>query len=137
MASSVDSAVAEPLIPVDASLPAPSIVKLSTGSFDAGLETGEKSFFLLNGFFYFCFSSKFNCCQDKKVVSNGSWEQFNILKRTSFVNFFSFCRCREALQKKKQDRCCVSSQRRCPTSTRRHDQPNSTATAEILLGTQL
>lgn len=45
MASSVDSAVAEPLIPVDASLPAPSIVKLSTGSFDAGRETGEKSFF--------------------------------------------------------------------------------------------
>lgn len=45
MAGSVDSAVAEPLIPVDASVPVPSIVKLSTGSFDADRETGEKSFY--------------------------------------------------------------------------------------------
>lgn len=42
MAGSVDSAVAEPPSPVDVPLPVPSIVKLSTGSFDAGREAGEE-----------------------------------------------------------------------------------------------
>lgn len=39
---SVDSAVAEPPSPVDVPSPVPSIVKLSTGSFDAARETGEE-----------------------------------------------------------------------------------------------
>lgn len=42
MAGSVDSAVAEPPSPVDVPSPVPSIVKLSTGSFDGGRETGEE-----------------------------------------------------------------------------------------------
>lgn len=40
MSGSVDSAIAEPSSPVD--VPGPSIVKLSTGSFDGGRETGEE-----------------------------------------------------------------------------------------------
>lgn len=35
-------AVAEPPSPVDMPSPVPSIVKLSTGSFDGGRETGEE-----------------------------------------------------------------------------------------------
>lgn len=44
IAGSVDSAVAvaEPPSPVDVPSPVPSIVKLSTGSFDGGRETGEE-----------------------------------------------------------------------------------------------
>lgn len=45
--------------------------------------------FILNGFFYFWFSCKLNCCQDKRVVSHGTWEQFDILKKPSFVNLSS------------------------------------------------
>lgn len=43
MAGSVDSAVAvsEPTRPADISMHVPSIVKLSTGSFEADRETGE------------------------------------------------------------------------------------------------
>uniref|UniRef100_UPI003AAF386A DENN domain-containing protein 4C isoform X3 n=1 Tax=Centroberyx gerrardi TaxID=166262 RepID=UPI003AAF386A len=49
MAGSVDSAVAvvEPPSPVDVLLPVPSIVKLSTGSFDAARETGTGKLFRL------------------------------------------------------------------------------------------
>lgn len=39
---SVDSAVAEPPSPVESLMSVPSIVKLSTGSFDASRDTGEK-----------------------------------------------------------------------------------------------
>ncbi|KAM7377430.1 hypothetical protein PAMA_013964 [Pampus argenteus] len=42
---SVDSAVAEPSSPVDSPSSVPSIVKLSTGSFDAGRETGAGQLF--------------------------------------------------------------------------------------------
>ncbi|XP_033992511.1 DENN domain-containing protein 4C isoform X2 [Trematomus bernacchii] len=47
IAGSVDSAiaVAEPPSPVDVPLPVPSIVKLSTGSFDSGRETGTGKLF--------------------------------------------------------------------------------------------
>lgn len=41
MAGSVGSAVVEPPSPVGALSLVPSIVKLSTGSFDGGRETGE------------------------------------------------------------------------------------------------
>lgn len=43
IAGSVDSAVAvaEPLSPVDVPSPVPSIVRLSTGSFDGGRETSK------------------------------------------------------------------------------------------------
>lgn len=40
--SSVDSAVADPPSPVEPLMSVPSIVKLSTGSFDASRDTGEK-----------------------------------------------------------------------------------------------
>lgn len=50
IASSVDSAVAvaEPPSPVDVLAPVPSIVRLSTGSFDGGRETGTGSLFRRN-----------------------------------------------------------------------------------------
>lgn len=41
-AGSMDSAVAEHASPADVPSPVPSIVKLSTGSFDGGRETGEQ-----------------------------------------------------------------------------------------------
>lgn len=46
IAGSVDSAVAvaEPASPVDVNSPAPSIVRLSTGSLDGGRETGNPLF---------------------------------------------------------------------------------------------
>lgn len=41
---SVDSAVAEPPSPVESLVSVPSIVKLSTGSFNASRDAGEKDF---------------------------------------------------------------------------------------------